>query len=60
MVTQDSLEAWLEEVRSLVFNDWVLSKFKSNLERLERFDSSSKIAEDLLVLARLNEGGLVV
>jgi hypothetical protein len=33
-----------------MFNDWLLAKFKSNLERLDRFESSELIAADLLAL----------
>jgi UDP-N-acetylglucosamine--N-acetylmuramyl-(pentapeptide) pyrophosphoryl-undecaprenol N-acetylglucosamine transferase len=38
------------EVMDLIFNDWLLGKFKSNLERLDRFDSCKEIAADLEVL----------
>ena len=34
----------LAEVEGLMFNDWMLGKFKSNLERLDRFDSGERIA----------------
>ena len=34
----------------LIFNDEALAKFKSKLERLDRFDSSERIADDLLAL----------
>lgn len=60
IVAQDDLGNLLDEVRVLIFNDWLLSKFKSNLERMDRFDSSTKIAEDLLQLARSHQGGLVL
>ena len=61
VVAQDDLGSLLDEVRALMFNDWLLSKFKSNMERMERFDSSSKITEDLLkLLTRMDTGGLVV
>ena len=37
----------MSEVESLMFNDWMLAKFKSNLERLDRFDSGIRIADDI-------------
>ncbi|WP_269523745.1 UDP-N-acetylglucosamine--N-acetylmuramyl-(pentapeptide) pyrophosphoryl-undecaprenol N-acetylglucosamine transferase [Coraliomargarita parva] len=37
----------IAEVKDLMFNDWMLSQFKSNLARLDRFNSSKKIAADL-------------
>lgn len=37
-------------VLDLIFNDEALAKFKSKLERLDRFDSSERIADDLLAL----------
>jgi hypothetical protein len=39
-------------VCDLIFNDCLLTKFKSNLERLDRFDSSERIADDLLALCQ--------
>ena len=61
VVAQDDLDTLLDEVQMLIFNDWMLSKFKSNLERMDRFDSSGRITQDLhQLIARLNEGGVVV
>lgn len=47
IVAQDQLDHLRAEVEELIFNDWLLSKFKSNLERMDRFDSSKRIARDL-------------
>ena len=49
-LSQDKLNELSSEVCDLMFNDCLLAKFKSNLERLDRFDSSERIADDLLVL----------
>jgi UDP-N-acetylglucosamine--N-acetylmuramyl-(pentapeptide) pyrophosphoryl-undecaprenol N-acetylglucosamine transferase len=48
VVPQDKLETLLTEVKALAFNDWLLAKFKSNLEDLDRFESSERIATDLV------------
>jgi UDP-N-acetylglucosamine--N-acetylmuramyl-(pentapeptide) pyrophosphoryl-undecaprenol N-acetylglucosamine transferase len=50
VLAQDKLSQLLAEVEGLIFNDWVLSKFKSNLERLDRFDSGERIASDIEAL----------
>ena len=47
VLEQDDLGKLLGEVESLIFNDWMLSKFKSNIERLDRFDSGERIASDI-------------
>ena len=44
---QNRLDRLWPEVEELMFNDWLLAKFKSNLERLDRFESSERIATDL-------------
>ena len=49
-LSQDKLSELTSEVCDLIFNDCLLAKFKSNLERLDRFDSSERIADDLLAL----------
>ena len=51
-LSQDKLSELSSEVCDLIFNDCLLAKFKSNLERLDRFDSSERIADDLLALCR--------
>lgn len=50
LLPQNRLGELTSEVMELMFNDWLLAKFKSNLERLDRFDSSERIAGDLLVI----------
>jgi UDP-N-acetylglucosamine--N-acetylmuramyl-(pentapeptide) pyrophosphoryl-undecaprenol N-acetylglucosamine transferase len=48
VVSQDKLDTLENEVKELIFNDWLLAKFKSNLECLDRFESSERIATDLV------------
>ena len=47
VISQNKLGQLWAEVEELMFNDWLLAKFKSNLERLDRFESSERIATDL-------------
>ena len=49
-LSQDKLNELSSAVFDLIFNEEALAKFKSNLERLDRFDSSEQIADDLLAL----------
>ena len=49
-LSQDKLNELSSLVIDLIFNDEALAKFKSQLERLDRFDSSERIANDLLAL----------
>ena len=44
---QDQLDQLADEVKELIFNDALLAKFKSNMQRLDRFDSCQRIAADL-------------
>ena len=60
IVEQSNLGSLNDEVHELIFNDWLLSKLKSNLERMERFNSSAKIAEDLVQLCKISKGELIV
>ncbi len=46
----DRLDTLTDEVNALIFNDALLAKFKTNMERLDRFNSSERIASDLEVL----------
>jgi UDP-N-acetylglucosamine--N-acetylmuramyl-(pentapeptide) pyrophosphoryl-undecaprenol N-acetylglucosamine transferase len=50
VLEQDALDQLLSEVQGLIFNDWLLAKFKSNLERLDRFDSGARIGQDIEAL----------
>jgi UDP-N-acetylglucosamine--N-acetylmuramyl-(pentapeptide) pyrophosphoryl-undecaprenol N-acetylglucosamine transferase len=43
----DCLDKLTDEVNELIFNDSLLAKFKLNMERLDRFNSSERIASDL-------------
>ena len=50
VLEQDDLDQLFNEVQGLIFNDWLLAKFKSNLERLDRFDSGARIGKDIELL----------
>lgn len=50
VLAQNDLGQLFGEVQSLIFNDWMLGKFKSNLERLDRVDSAACIAADIEAL----------
>lgn len=47
VVNEKDMDKLLDEVKSLVFNDWMLGKFKSNMARLDQFDSATRIADDI-------------
>ena len=57
VLNEKDLDKLLGEVKSLIFNDWMLSKFKLNLSRLDQFDSAERIADDIesLCVKRSNE-----
>ena len=46
----DLQQQLLREAQGLIFNDWLLAKFKSNLERLDRFDAGQQIGKDIEAL----------
>lgn len=50
LLEQEQLDQLAAEVSELIFNDALLAKFKSNMERLDRFNSSQRIAADLEAL----------
>lgn len=50
VLEQDRLDELKDEVDELIFNDSLLAKFKLNMERLDRFNSSERIASDLEAL----------
>lgn len=47
VLEQEKIGQLADEVNELIFNDALLAKFKSNMERLDRFNSSERIASDL-------------
>ncbi|PXA05254.1 UDP-N-acetylglucosamine--N-acetylmuramyl-(pentapeptide) pyrophosphoryl-undecaprenol N-acetylglucosamine transferase [Coraliomargarita sinensis] len=47
VLDHDRLDTLADEVNELIFNDALLAKFKLNMERLDRFNSSERIASDL-------------
>lgn len=44
------------EVRDMIFNDWLLRKFRSNLQRMDRANSLDQMLDDLEVLAATRTG----
>ena len=40
------------DVKQLIFNDSKLAQFKSNLARLDRFDSTLRVAQDIEFLCQ--------
>ncbi len=46
-LSQKELDRLWPEVEELMFNDWLLARFKANLQRLDRYDASKRIAMDL-------------
>ncbi len=57
VVEEKNMNTLLEEVKGLVFNDWMLNKLKSNLARLDQFDSAERIADDIESLCAEREAG---
>ena len=50
LLPQEAIDRLTDEVLDLMFNDFLLGKFKANLSRMDRFESSDRIASDLLAL----------
>jgi len=48
----ERLNLLTKEVNEIIFNDSLLAKFKMNMERLDRFNSSERIASDLEALCK--------
>ncbi len=51
VVDQDYLADLDREVRDVIFNDWLLRKFRTNLQRMDRANSLDFILDDLEELA---------
>ena len=47
VVNQNNLTSLRDEVRDLIFNDWLLNTFETNLTRLDEEDSTAVILDDL-------------
>ena len=47
VLDQDRLDELTSEVKELIFNDWLLARFKANMVLLDRFESSERIADDI-------------
>lgn len=55
VVEEEAVGGLLAEVLDLIFNDWLLSQFRSNLKRMDRSNSLDSILEDLEAIARPRE-----
>ncbi len=51
VLEQGRLEKLRSEILDVIFNDWLLGKFRQNLKLLERGDSAERIASDLVDLS---------
>lgn len=51
VVDQRFISGLTKEVQDLVFNDWLLHKFRDNLARIDQENSLDAMVDDLLVLA---------
>jgi len=47
VLKDEDLDKLLGEVEALIFNDWMLSKFKSNMTLLDQFDPAERISDDI-------------
>jgi len=52
VVEQDRLREMSAEVLDTIFNDWLLRKFRSNLQRMDRANSLELMLTDLEELIR--------
>jgi UDP-N-acetylglucosamine--N-acetylmuramyl-(pentapeptide) pyrophosphoryl-undecaprenol N-acetylglucosamine transferase len=52
VVEQTALSLLRQEIRDVVFNDWLLNKFRTNLHRMAQENSVDAIVQDLEALAR--------
>ncbi len=50
LVKQAGLNSLRDEVRDLIYNDWLLEQFRKNLERLDEMKSQKLIADDIEAL----------
>ncbi|OIR18566.1 UDP-N-acetylglucosamine transferase [mine drainage metagenome] len=51
VIEQAFIASLRAEVRDTIFNDWLLTKFRSNLQRLERANSLEMMLDDLEAIA---------
>jgi len=56
VVKEANLDTLNNEVRDMIFNDWLLGRFRENLERLDSFNSLKLMVKDLQRLAKREDG----
>lgn len=47
VIAQERMDDLLGEVRDVVFNDWLMNKFRANLERMDRANAIDEMLNDL-------------
>ena len=52
VIGQETMSDLLREVRDVIFNDWLLRKFRSNLSRMDRANSVQDMLNDLEEMIR--------
>jgi UDP-N-acetylglucosamine--N-acetylmuramyl-(pentapeptide) pyrophosphoryl-undecaprenol N-acetylglucosamine transferase len=52
VVAQTALEQLHAEVLDTIFNDWLLRKFRANLQRMDRANSLELMLQDLADIAK--------
>lgn len=58
MIDESYLANLMEEVKDAIYNDWLLQRFRSNLEKMDRVSVQSVMARDLeLMLREIETGG---
>jgi UDP-N-acetylglucosamine--N-acetylmuramyl-(pentapeptide) pyrophosphoryl-undecaprenol N-acetylglucosamine transferase len=55
VVAQEHMGDLTKEVRDVIFNDWLLRKFRSNLQRMDRANSLDEMLDDLEQIASRRE-----
>jgi len=56
VIEQPFIASLRAEVRDLIFNDWLLNKFRANLQRMDRANSLDVMLDDLEQLASRGKG----
>lgn len=56
VVEQTRIQFLLQEVRDLIFNDWMLDRIRENMRSMSMIDAAEWIAHDLETLAKEQDG----
>lgn len=52
LVREERMDSLRAEIEELIFNDWLLERFRRNLEHLRREDAAEEVAADLRQMVR--------